>query len=113
MQIEKAEEEKKAAEAFHKAEEEKLATQKVEEARLAARRSRSYRCTLAGTLVSIPEEEIVHLPISTTQEEIVHLPTIIPNDPSLGIVLPMATKTRWNYFVVYNVTFPSVTRKIF
>ena len=112
MQAEKAEEEKKAAEALQKAEEEKLATQKAEEARLAAYRAyrgRSYIRTLA----SIPEEEIVHLPISTTQEEIVHLPTIIPNDPSLGIVLPMATKTRWNYFVVYHVTFPSVTRKIY
>ena len=98
MQIEKAEEEKKAAEAFHKAEEEKLATQKVEEARLAARRSRSYRCTLASTLVSIPEEEIVHLP------------TIIPNVPSLGIVLPMAPKTRKMFHEVHDVCFESCQR---
>ena len=58
-------------------------------------------------------EEIVPEPIPTTQVEIVHLPTIIPNDPSLGIVSPMAPKTRWNHLVVYHVTFPSVTRKIF
>ena len=82
MQAEKAEEEKKAAEALQKAEEEKLAAQKAEEERLAAHRRRSYRCTLA----SIPEEEIVQVPISMTQVEIVHLPTIIPNVPSLVLV---------------------------
>ena len=110
-----AEEDKKAAEALHKAEEEKLAAQKVEEARLAAPRRRSYRCTLA----SIPEEEIiqqehmnVEAPFSTTQVEIVHLPTIIPNDPSLGIVSPMTPDKRRIWYEVYRATFPSCQRII-
>ena len=94
MQAEKAEEEKKAAEALQKAEEARLAAYR-------AYRRRSYIRTLA----SIPEE-IVHLPIPTSQVEIVHV-------PSLGIVLPMAPKTRWNHLVVYHAIFPSVTRKIY
>ena len=47
-----------------------------------------------------------------TQEEIVQVPTIIPNDPSLGIVSPMAPKTRKMFHEAFNVTFESCQRII-
>ena len=65
-----------------------------------------------GLVNELFPEDTVPEPIPTTQVEIVHLPTIILNDPSLGIVSPMAPKARWNHLVVDRVTCPSVTRKI-
>ena len=55
-------------------------------------------------------EEIVPEPIPTTQVEIVHVPTIIPNVPSLGLVLPMAPKTRKMFHEVHDVCFESCQR---
>ena len=54
------------------------------------------------------QEEIVQ-PNPMTQEEIVQVPTIIPNDPSLGIVSPMAPKTR-TMFSEHGVYFESCQR---